>query len=90
MSGAAVTHDEEGRRFVASVDGHEVFTKYREVDANTVDFVSTFTPPELRGRGLARTVVDAGLAWARAQGKDVKASCWYVTKVLDEERERRP
>jgi hypothetical protein len=83
-----VTHDEQARRFVAAVDGHEVFTKYRHVDEGTVDFVSTFTPPELRGRGLARVVVDAGLAWARAEGKDVRASCWYVAKVLEEEQER--
>ena len=50
---------------------------------------STFTPPELRGRGLARVVVDVGLEWARSEGKNVRAGCWYVAKVLEEERERK-
>lgn len=85
MSAVTVTHDQEGGRFVAAVDGHEVYTRYRDVDAGAVDFVSTFTPPELRGRGLAREVVNAGLAWARAEGKEVRASCWYVAKVLQQE-----
>ncbi|MCA9752489.1 MAG: N-acetyltransferase [Gemmatimonadetes bacterium] len=80
-----VKHDTEAKRFVVAVDGHDVFTQYRDVDADTVDFVSTFTPPELRGRGLARVVVEAGLAWARAQGREIQGSCWYVAKVLGEE-----
>jgi hypothetical protein len=33
--------------------------------------------------------VEAGLAWARSEGKDVKASCWYVAKVLEQQRERK-
>ena len=88
MSSVTVTHDEAAGRFFAEVDGQEVYTKYRHVDEGTVDFVSTFTPPELRGSGLAREVVDAALAWARAEGKQVRASCWYVAKVLEQEGER--
>jgi predicted GNAT family acetyltransferase len=80
----SVEHDREGRRFVATVDGAEAYVMYRESDG-VVDFVSTYTPPPLRGRGIARAVVDAGLAWARAQGKEVRGSCWYVEKVLTEE-----
>jgi len=79
-----VEHDREGRRFVVAVDGEEAYVVYRETDG-VVDFVSTFTPPALRGQGIARAVVDAGLAWARAQGKEVRGSCWYVEKVLAEE-----
>jgi predicted GNAT family acetyltransferase len=88
VSAVTVTHDAKAGRFVAAVDGHEVYTRYRHADDRTVDFVSTFTPPELRGRGLARVVVDAALAWARAEGKEVRASCWYVAKVLEEEGAR--
>lgn len=84
MSAAAV-HDEAGRRFYLSEDGDDVYVSYRMVNDTTVDFVSTFTPPSLRGRGLARVVVDAGLAWARAQDYGIQASCWYVQKILDEE-----
>jgi predicted GNAT family acetyltransferase len=79
-----VEHDRAGQRFVVRVDGEETYVKYRESEG-VVDFVSTFTPPALRGRGLARRVVDAGLAWARGEGKGVRGSCWYVDKVLSEE-----
>ena len=81
----SVVHDREAHRFVVTVEGEEVYVVYREADG-VVDFVSTFTPPGLRGRGLARLVVDAGLAWARGEGKEVRGSCWYVEKVLAEEK----
>jgi predicted GNAT family acetyltransferase len=80
-----VRHDERAARFVLEQDGQEVYTKYHETD-ETIDFVSTFTPPDLRGKGLARRVVDAGLAWARERGKSIRASCWYVDKVLKGEK----
>jgi predicted GNAT family acetyltransferase len=50
-----------------------------------VDFRGTFTPPELRGRGLAAEVVGAALAWAREGGKRVIPTCWYVRRHLERE-----
>jgi predicted GNAT family acetyltransferase len=89
MSGSEVRHDTEGKRFFVAVDGDEVTLSYRDVDEHTVDFTSTFTPPALRGRGLARVVVDAALDWARAEDKTVIPSCSYVAKVLEREEGRR-
>jgi len=83
-----VRHDEPGRRFVVDVDGHEVTMSYGMLDAGRVDFRSTFTPPELRGRGLARVVVAEALAWARGRGLEVIPSCWYVREYLEKEKDR--
>ena len=82
-----VRHDEPGKRFVAAVEGHEVTLRYALPDEHTADFLSTFTPPELRGRGLAKHVVAAALAWARGQGREVIPSCWYVQQYLQKEKE---
>jgi predicted GNAT family acetyltransferase len=70
---------------VAVVDGFEAVMEYAVVDATTVDFRHTFTPPELRNRGIAAAVVSAALAWARAEGKTVIPSCWYVREFLAKE-----
>ena len=42
-------------------------------------FFHTLTPPELRGRGLAATVVQAALEYARAERLKVIPLCWYVS-----------
>jgi len=77
-----VVHDTEKQRFVICVDGVEVETLYRMFDEKTIEFYHTMTPHELRGKGYARAVVDAGLDYASASGLDVVATCSYVEKIL--------
>ena len=42
----------------------------------------TFVPESLRGQGIAEKLVRTGLAWAREQGYQIEASCWYVRRFL--------
>ena len=81
-----VRHDPDRERFFVNVDGHEAYLQYALVDEGTADFRSTFTPPELRGRGLMREIVRQALAWARGEGKEVIPSCSYVWSYLEKER----
>ncbi len=81
-----IIHDQDKYRFVLRDSGSEVVLRYRPVDPTAVDFISTYTPPELRGRGLARAVVEAALAWAAAEGLRVIPTCSYVARVMTENR----
>jgi len=81
-----VLNDKQNNRFVMKVDGSEVYVLYAE-DINTIDLYSTYTPPELRGKGLASVVVKAALEYAREQNLKVIAGCWYVRKFVDENSE---
>ncbi len=47
-----------------------------------IDFTYTFVPETLRGHGIAEKLVRTGLAWAREQGFEIEASCWYVQRFL--------
>ncbi len=85
MSEGTVQHDEERGRFFVEVDGEEAYLQYGELEDGGVDFRSTFTPPALRGRGLAAVVVREALKWARSHGKTVVPSCWYVKQYLEKE-----
>lgn len=80
-----VVHDEAAHRFRATVEGHDVVLDYALGDDGSVDFHHTYTPPALRGRGLAGAVVAAGLAWAESEGRQVHASCWYVREYLEKQ-----
>ncbi|MBZ0266743.1 N-acetyltransferase [bacterium] len=83
-----VRHDKDGQRFVADVDGHEAYLAYGLLDDRRVDFRSTFSPPELRGRGVAGVIVAKALEWARGEGLTVIPSCSYVAKYLERESSR--
>jgi len=80
---AEIVHDEARGRFTHERDGHTSYLAYRRLDEGTVDFVSTFTPPELRGRGIAARIVKRALEWADAGGLKVVPTCWFVAEYVE-------
>lgn len=81
-----IIHDKTGSRFLMDVDGNEVYVLYSE-DKETLDLYSTYTPPQLRGKGLAEKVVLAAFEYAKSKNLRVIPSCWYVRKFLDKHSE---
>jgi uncharacterized protein len=81
-----VINDLQGSRFVLDVNGKEVYVLYAE-DKETLDLYSTYTPPKLRGQGLAEKVVMAAFKYAKDKKLKVIASCWYVRKFLEKHSE---
>lgn len=49
----------------------------------TMNIVSTFVPPEARGAGIGRQLVDAAVEYAESRGWEVEATCSFARKVLD-------
>lgn len=81
MSQEIIQHQAAQHRFILSVDGSEAILDYELTD-KTINFTHTFVPPEFRGKGLAEKLVRNGLSWAKDQGYQIQASCWYVQKFL--------
>jgi len=82
---STIIHQPVNSRFVLSQDDKECILEYKLVgtsDIQKIDFSSTYVPFALRGQGLAEKLVAAGLAWAKEQGYQIEASCWYVKKFL--------
>lgn len=77
-----VLNDIKGSRFVLEVDGNEIYVMYAE-DQETLELYSTYTPPKLRGKGLAAIVVKAGFEYAKEKDLKVTTSCWYVRKFAE-------
>ena len=86
-----VIHDADDLRYLIRVgatrhEDNEVVLRYHMRDAKTIDFTSTFTPPSLRGQGLARKVVEHALDAAEANDLTIIPTCWYVEKIVKERR----
>jgi predicted GNAT family acetyltransferase len=77
-----IRHEPDAARFVAAAEGGEATLYYAERGDGVVDFQSTFTPPALRGRGIATALVVHALEWARGRGLRVIPSCWFVGRVV--------
>ncbi|MGS0681050.1 GNAT family N-acetyltransferase [Shewanella sp. 125m-7] len=83
-----IIHLADESRFVINLDGaqavlaYELFDNSADPSAPRCNFNNTYVPPELRGKGLAEKLVRSGLRWAKSQGFEIEASCWYVQKFL--------
>ncbi len=76
-----ILHQPEQQQFIVQQNGQQAVLAYR-LQANQIDFYSTFVPPEFRGQGIAEKLVRTGIAWAKEQGYQLQASCWYAAKFL--------
>lgn len=81
-----VVNDIKGSRFVLNIEGKEVYVLYAE-DKTTIELYSTYTPSDLRGRGLAAIVVKAGFDYAKQKNLKVIPGCWYVRRFVEKHKE---
>ena len=61
-------------RFETIVDRHAAVATYA-LDGDTITFIHTVVPEALRGRGIARQLVEFALASARERGLKVIPQC---------------
>ena len=76
-----VTHQPAAGRFEAVVDGRLALCAYQRVD-DVLHLTHTEVPRALEGRGIAAALVEAALAWARAEGLRVRPACSYVATYM--------
>jgi uncharacterized protein len=80
-----VEHLPGEQKFLIRCGDAEAYLHYRLLPAATktaIDFDSTWVPPECRGKGIAEKLVRGGINWAKQQGYEMHASCWYAAKFL--------
>jgi len=78
-----VVHHQALGKFSAMIEGEEAYLLYHAGGEGVLDYVSTFVPEPLRGRGIASAVVRCALEYARQQRCRVIPSCWFVKGYVD-------
>jgi predicted GNAT family acetyltransferase len=70
----AIRDNAAAHRFETIVDGHAAVATY-SIQGDTITFIHTVVPEALRGRGLARDLVEHALADVRERGLKVVPQC---------------
>jgi predicted GNAT family acetyltransferase len=73
-----IEHDVHTHRFTVQLASGAAVLSYAPAGKEVLDFFRTYVPPADRGRNVAGQLVEAALAYARAQGFRVIPTCWYV------------
>jgi predicted GNAT family acetyltransferase len=72
-----VKHDKKTERFVAEIEGYEAYLSYNVLD-DIIDLSYAYTPPEIRGKGIAKIVVEYAFNYAKANNLKVIPTCSYA------------
>ncbi|MBA4800969.1 MAG: N-acetyltransferase [Euryhalocaulis sp.] len=86
----SIRHDRSGAsgRYGLQVEGAEAELTYR-LKENVMVIDHTYTPPELRGQGLADRLVARAVRDARAEGWKVDPVCSYAARWFEDHPEHR-
>jgi predicted GNAT family acetyltransferase len=79
-----IIHDKVNHQFTAVVNDKVAVLKYSiSPDRKTLDYYSTFVPPELRGRNIGQEIVKFALDYAEENGYQVIPSCPFVERFIN-------
>ena len=78
-----VSHEPERGRFVVRELGHEAYLEYYELPDGRLDYAHTYTPSEIRERGIASAIIRYALEYARENGRKVVPGCPFVQTFID-------
>lgn len=85
MAEDVISHEEGagGGAFFLARDGRRIAEMtYRQLGPGRILIDHTEVDVVLRGRGVARQLLDAAVSWARRQGIKISASCSYAAVQL--------
>lgn len=74
--------------YIRFEDGSKAYLTYK-VDQGKMYLISTYTPPQHRGRGAAKMLVDKAVEMAREKGLEIVPICSYATYYFIKNRELR-
>ena len=77
-----VTHESDRHRFVAQTDAGEAELEYQRTTDGVIVFTHTGVPEAAEGQGVGLALVEAGLAFARAEGLRVLPLCPFVKAYM--------
>jgi predicted GNAT family acetyltransferase len=71
--------------FYVEVDGERLANLSYGRSGGGANIEHTYVSDRLRGRGVARRLVDAAVAWARQSGTKLSATCSYAKAVFEKD-----
>jgi predicted GNAT family acetyltransferase len=82
----AVHHNTAQQRFEATVEGHVNVADYR-MSNGVMLLTHTHVHPDLQGRGIAASLIEAAMAFAREEGLKIDPLCTYARAYMQKHPE---
>ena len=80
MNLTELTHDTDKHQFFLLADGHKAFIDY-SIDDGQYQLNHSEVPPELRGKGVGKVLVEQTFDVIAKEGKSAVAHCSYIRHI---------
>lgn len=80
-----VSNNTNESRYEIITDGHVSFAAYR-LEGNKLVIDHVFVPNELRGQGMAATIMEGVVADAKARGLTIVPVCSYAAAYMQRQK----
>lgn len=81
-----IVHNKERQQFEYTEDGLTAYVAYEEIPRG-IDFIATFVPDALQGRGIGSVLAEYALEYAREHRLRVKATCPFIRDYMEKHNE---
>jgi predicted GNAT family acetyltransferase len=81
-----VNNDTHRLEFVVDLDGDQATIDYRYYK-NDIAFLHSYVPEGFRGKGIAKSLAEAALAFARKENKKIMLYCPFMSRYVKEHPE---
>lgn len=82
-----VIHDEKGSRFYLQSEGKESYLRYEHINDSLINLITTYVPPQLRGKGLASKLAKQALEYAKQNNLKIIPQCSFIRTYLERNKE---
>lgn len=87
MTDIHIQHNEQEKIFFVKIEDKIARLNYKFADEKTLDYYSTYVPPEFRGKNIGDKLVKFALDYAREHHYAVIPSCSFVAKIIERTKE---
>jgi predicted GNAT family acetyltransferase len=77
-----IDHNLQEQTFFGRVNGEEAELAYSQPEDGIIDFVHTYVPEGLRGKGIGEQLVKAGFAYAQEKNMKIIPTCRFVAAFV--------
>lgn len=80
-----IFHDRIEKKFTVDTDSGKAYLEY-ETSGNTIRTLSVFVPESQRGKGIAKKLLDACIAYSHRNSLNLVPVCSYAKKKLEKQQ----
>lgn len=73
--------------YIELEEGVKAYHRIEETE-DEIRMISTYTPPEYRGLGLASKIVDVAVNYVKSRGKKIVVECSYVKSWMEKNKDK--